>query len=64
MPAVDDLRIIRPSSIDGLLKFYDKAPNAEEKRSILSWLWTATRLPSHGNYGDVLAFWRILGSSI
>jgi len=54
MPAVDDLRTIRRSSIDGLLEFYDKAPNAEEKRSILSSLWMATRLPSQGNYSNNL----------
>ena len=34
------------TSIDGLFEFYDKAPNAVEKRSILSSLWAATRLPS------------------
>jgi ppGpp synthetase/RelA/SpoT-type nucleotidyltranferase len=54
MPAVDDLKTIRRSSIDGLLEFYDKAPNSEEKRSILSSLWTATRLPSQANYSNDL----------
>jgi hypothetical protein len=52
--AVDELRTIRRSSIDGLLEFCDKAPSAEEKRSILSSLWTATRLPSQGNYSNDL----------
>jgi ppGpp synthetase/RelA/SpoT-type nucleotidyltranferase len=54
IPAVDDLKTIRRSSIDGLIEFYDKAPNAGEKRSILSSLWTATRLPSQGNYSKDL----------
>jgi hypothetical protein len=53
-PAVDDLRTIRRSSIDGLLEFYDKAPNADEKRSILSSLWVAMRLPSQANYSNDL----------
>jgi ppGpp synthetase/RelA/SpoT-type nucleotidyltranferase len=50
VPAVEDLKTIRRSSIDGLLEFYDKAPTADKKRSILSSLWTATRLPSQANY--------------
>ena len=54
VPAVDDLRAIRRSSIDGLLEFYDKAPDAEERRSILSSLWGATRLPSQGSYSNDL----------
>jgi ppGpp synthetase/RelA/SpoT-type nucleotidyltranferase len=54
VPAVDELKAIRRSSIDGLLEFYDKAPNADEKRSILSSLWTATRLPSQANYSNDL----------
>ena len=52
--AVDDLKIIRRSSIDGLLEFYDKALNADEKRSILSSLWAATRLPSQASYTNDL----------
>jgi ppGpp synthetase/RelA/SpoT-type nucleotidyltranferase len=52
--AVDDMRTVRRSSINGLLEFYDKAPNAEEKRSILSSLWVATRLPSQANYSNDL----------
>jgi len=54
LPAVDELRTIRRLSIDRLLEFYDKAPSAEEKRSILSSLWAATRLPSQGNYSNDL----------
>jgi len=54
LPAVDDLKAIRRSSIDGLFEFYDKAPNAVEKRSILSSLWTATRLSSQANYSNDL----------
>ena len=54
MPAVEDLKTIRRSSIDGLLEFYDKAPHTDEKRSILSSLWAATRLPSQGNYSNEL----------
>jgi ppGpp synthetase/RelA/SpoT-type nucleotidyltranferase len=54
VPAVDDLKTIRRSSIVGLLEFYDKAPNPGEKRSILSSLWTATRLPSQANYSNDL----------
>jgi ppGpp synthetase/RelA/SpoT-type nucleotidyltranferase len=54
MPAVEDLKTIRQSSIDGLLEFYDKAPNADEKRSILSSLWAATRLPSQASYSNDL----------
>jgi ppGpp synthetase/RelA/SpoT-type nucleotidyltranferase len=52
--AVDDLRTIRRSSVDGLLEFYDKAPGAEEKRSILNSLWAATRLPSQAGYSNDL----------
>ena len=54
VPAVDDLKTIRRSSIDGLLEFYDKAATAEEKRSILSSLWAATRLPSQAACSNVL----------
>jgi ppGpp synthetase/RelA/SpoT-type nucleotidyltranferase len=54
VPAVDELKTIRRSSIVGLLEFYDKAPNADEKRSILSSLWTATRRPSQANYSNDL----------
>jgi ppGpp synthetase/RelA/SpoT-type nucleotidyltranferase len=54
MPVVEDLIAIRRLSIDGLLEFYDKAPNADEKRLILSSLWTATRLPSQANYSNEL----------
>jgi ppGpp synthetase/RelA/SpoT-type nucleotidyltranferase len=54
MPAVEDLKTIRRSSIDGLLEFYDKAPSADEKRSILSSLWAATRLPSQASYSNDL----------
>lgn len=54
LPAVDGLKTIRQSSIDGLLEFYDKAPGAEEKRSILNSLWAATRLPSQANYSNEL----------
>jgi ppGpp synthetase/RelA/SpoT-type nucleotidyltranferase len=54
VPAVDDLRTIRRSSIDGLLKFYDEAAIGEEKRSILSSLWAATRLPSQAAYSNDL----------
>lgn len=42
------------TSIDGLFEFYDKAPNAVEKRSILSSLRTATRLSSQANYSNDL----------
>jgi hypothetical protein len=52
--AVEDLKTIRRSSIDGLLEFYDKATTADEKRSILSSLWTATRLPSQANCSNDL----------
>jgi hypothetical protein len=54
LPAADELRTIRRSSIDGLLEFYDKAPSAEERRSVLSSLWAAARLPSQGNYSNDL----------
>jgi ppGpp synthetase/RelA/SpoT-type nucleotidyltranferase len=54
VPAVDDLRPIRLSSINGLLEFYDKAPDAEKQRSILSSLWVATRLPSQANFSNDL----------
>jgi hypothetical protein len=54
VPALDELKTIRRSSIDGLLEFYDKASNADEKRSILSSLWSATRLPSQANYSNDL----------
>lgn len=54
MPAVDDLKTVRRSSIDGLLEFYDKASSVDEKRPILGSLWTATRLPSQANYSNDL----------
>jgi hypothetical protein len=54
VPPVDDLTTIRRSSIDGLLDLYDEAPTAEDKRSILSSLWAATRLPSQANYSNDL----------
>jgi len=54
VPAVEDLKTIRRSSIDGLLEFYDKAPTTDEKHSILGSLWTATRLPSQANYSKDL----------
>jgi ppGpp synthetase/RelA/SpoT-type nucleotidyltranferase len=52
--AVEDLKTIRRSSIDGLLEFYDKAPTTDEKRSIVGSLWRATRLPSQANYSKDL----------
>jgi ppGpp synthetase/RelA/SpoT-type nucleotidyltranferase len=54
MPAVDDLKTIRRSSINGLLEFYNQAPGADEKRAILNSLWAATRLPSQGAYSNDL----------
>jgi ppGpp synthetase/RelA/SpoT-type nucleotidyltranferase len=54
VPAVNDLRTIRRSSVDGLLEFYDKAASAEEQRSILSSLWAATRLPSQATCSNDL----------
>jgi Region found in RelA / SpoT proteins len=54
IPAVGDLRTIRRSSIEGLLEFYDKVATVEEKRSILSSLWSATRLPSQAAYSNDL----------
>jgi hypothetical protein len=62
LPAVDDLKIIRRSSIDGLLKFYDRTPSADEKRSILSSLWAATRLPSQAAYSNDLCAMVISGT--
>jgi ppGpp synthetase/RelA/SpoT-type nucleotidyltranferase len=54
VPVVDELKTIRRSSIVGLLEFYEKAPNADDKRSILSSLWVATRRPSQANYSNDL----------
>jgi ppGpp synthetase/RelA/SpoT-type nucleotidyltranferase len=54
VPAVDDLSTIRRTSIDGLLEFYDKAPDVEDKRSILNSLWAATRLPSQAGCSNDL----------
>jgi ppGpp synthetase/RelA/SpoT-type nucleotidyltranferase len=54
MPAVEELKAIRRSSIDGLLEFYDKAATTDEKLSILNSLWTAMRLPSQAAYSNDL----------
>ena len=54
MPAVEELKTIRQSSIAGLLQFYDETASADDKRSILSSLWTATQLPSQANYSNDL----------
>lgn len=54
IPAVEDLKTIRRSAIEGLLGSYDLASSAEQKRSVLSSLWAATRLPSQSNYSNDL----------
>jgi ppGpp synthetase/RelA/SpoT-type nucleotidyltranferase len=54
VPAIDDLRTIRAKPLAGLLEFYDRAPDADEKQAILDTLFHATHLPTQAGYSNDL----------